>query len=347
MSIIKSNDVQKIAERIVESANEREKIQNVMVYYVSSGRFDPGQNTLVQLVEALKTKGKLRKLLTVTLDKKSVAKGEDEYNISGVAIEKDGVENSFLVKIKNDKVQKVDVEEIEDELSSEAEDFVAWAGSRKAADEIVEAMGWDLDNINSFDESYDGDAMRLEIGNEDWIGFEKYDDAEQYAIDRVREDLDNNPEIFTQGWLLGHIDQDAAEEFFRQVYTEWDESYAYDIQNEASNEGYDSRLTDELVQWGIVTEDEALEEGFDPTDHIDDFVEKTVDEKIEEGSGGYDHYEFNFGKEDAQRLLVEHNLLDLDEAAQDAVDVDGVAHFLAHYDGNEVEVVNTYWYRQN
>ena len=179
------------------------------------------------------------------------------------------------------------------------------------------------------------------------MGFADFSEAEQYAEEMVRDDLKYNTEIFNQDWLFNNIDEDAAEDFFRRMYEEWDESYAYDIQNEPSNEGYANRLVDELVQWGIVTKEQAQEEDFDGSDNTDEFVEQMVESKIDEGKGGYDHYAFNFGDQEARELLTKHGLIDIDGAAEDAVATDGVGHFLAHYDGNELEVGGTYWYRQN
>jgi hypothetical protein len=343
---ITREDVQRIAGKVVESAMKKEKIQNVVVRYNVTGRFEPDIEVLGQLIDVLKTKGKIRKLLSVDIDNKSLSRGE-EWTFIGETMDKDGIEHDFTVKIRKGKPQIVNLTEKEEELTPEAEDLVDWAGGKEEAREIVDAMGYGLDDVKSFDPDYDGDAARLEIGSEDWIGFRNDGDAEEYATNLVREDLETQPEIFNQDWLLRHVDESAAEDFFRRVYQEWDEGYAYDIQNEPSTEGYDSRLTDELIQWGVIDEGDAEAEDFDPTDHIDDFVEKMVDDKIEQGNGGFDYYEDNFGEAEARELLARENLIDLDTAADDAIGTDGVAHFLAHYDGRELEVGGTYWYRQN
>jgi hypothetical protein len=39
--------------------------------------------------------------------------------------------------------------------------------------------------------------------------------------------------------------------------------------------------------------------------------------------------------------------IDIEAAAKDAVDTDGVAHFLNRYDGNEYEFGDSHWYRTN
>ena len=83
-------------------------------------------------------------------------------------------------------------------------------------------------------------------------------------------------------------------------------------------------------------------------DDVDEFVEMMVDNKIDEGQGGYEYYKSEFGKEEADKLLIDNNLIDIDAYAKWAVDTDGVAHFLAGYDGNEIDLAhNAQAYRTN
>ena len=96
----------------------------------------------------------------------------------------------------------------------------------------------------------------------------------------------------------------------------------------------------------IIETEDAEREGFDGEDFIDEFVSDMVDDKINEGKGGYDHYAFNFGDESAADVAKNNGLIDLDAAAEHAVNVDGVAHTLSRYDGEEHESNGTYWYRQ-
>jgi len=159
------------------------------------------------------------------------------------------------------------------------------------------------------------------------------DEAHAAAVEQTHDDLENEPTIFNQEWLNSQIDEGKARDFFTEVYNEWNQSYATDIDSEPSHEGLSSRLADELVERGIVDKDDALVEGFEPQDHIDEFVEKMTEDQISEGRGGYDHYESNFGEEEAKKLIMENNLIDIDAAAEDAVDTDGWPHFLSHYDG--------------
>lgn len=171
----------------------------------------------------------------------------------------------------------------------------------------------------------------------EYMIFQTEDDAEQHAINRVREDLENEPYLFTESWLVGHIDTDEAKDFFEGVYGEWDLGYAEDIRNEL-DDTYVNRLVSEMVDNGIMSEDEANSDEADSLaeERIDTFAQALTNDKIEEGDGGYEHYKSNFGDEEARKILIQNNLIDLDVASADAVTTDGVPHFLSGYDGEEI-----------
>lgn len=165
------------------------------------------------------------------------------------------------------------------------------------------------------------------------------DEAERIAIEVVRQELEYEPYLFDWDWLVWHIDEDRAEQVFRQIYDEWNYNYAYDIADESDSE-YGNRLIREMVECGIVDEDEVLDEDgevkedFDYEDYIDDFVDCLTDRQIDEGSGGLEHYRLHFGDEMARKVIEDWNLIDIDEASEDAVAIDGWAHFLSLYDGS-------------
>ena len=117
MTNFKSEDVQRVAERVFKFARTREKIKNVTIYYDNrSGFFS--DSDLEMLVESLKTRGKIRQLDTVSLSILSVTTSGGAV-FFGDALEKDGTKHSFVVKLKNGKVQKMDVDVIAEKLSKE------------------------------------------------------------------------------------------------------------------------------------------------------------------------------------------------------------------------------------
>ena len=175
--------------------------------------------------------------------------------------------------------------------------------------------------------------------DEDWMLALDESDAELMAEERVREDLEDQPEIFNQDWLLGQIDEEKAEDFFTSVYDEWNWGYVNDIETEGDNE-YPNRLRAEMEERDLITEKQAQDEKFNIEKFKEDFVDEMTKDQIDEGAGGYTHYKFNFGDEEAKKLLLDNNLIDLDEATSDAIRVDGWQHFLASYDGHSIDLPN-------
>jgi chromosome condensin MukBEF ATPase and DNA-binding subunit MukB len=142
------------------------------------------------------------------------------------------------------------------------------------------------------------------------------------------------------------MDHDFLSDALRENF----ESYADDIEDENDYDyEYENRLVKECVDAGIITEEEAENEEYD----IDELKEKYVDYMCNDWEGKEaDYFIDNFGSLDEAfgRDNVESNL-DLNAMAEWAVEEDGVAHFIARYDGVENEHEydgTTYWiYRTN
>jgi hypothetical protein len=80
-------------------------------------------------------------------------------------------------------------------------------------------------------------------------------------------------------------------------------------------------------------------------------LEAYVDSYVEKEKPTVDPWEWLrdvYGEEDATKHAIEMAGIDIPKAAQSAVDTDGVAHFLAHYDHNQNELENdAVYYRTN
>ena len=113
---------------------------------------------------------------------------------------------------------------------------------------------------------------------------------------------------------------------------------------------YANRLIREMVDEGLMDNEDAESEYAESTaiSLMDDFVDYMTDLQIEEGRGGLDYYESNFGEEQTIKMIRENNLIDIDEATEGAIREDGVAHFISSYDGNEIDLPSGYYaYRTN
>ena len=218
-----------------------------------------------------------------------------------------------------------------------------WAG--EALSELSFLMGVEI-KVSEYQSYKEFGAVDMECFNEmeegsngesAWVVFENYDIAEKAAISRVANDLESDPGTYMGDWAFQYMDDDRCESFFQEIYDEWNRGYAEDIMSESSR-GYTNRLAAEMVERGIIDDNEGQDENFDLEDKIDEFVEQMTKDQMDEGQNGYAHYESNFGEEDARKLVIEHNLIDIDAAAQGAVDADGVAHTLDGYDSEELEL---------
>ncbi len=197
------------------------------------------------------------------------------------------------------------------------------------------------------------ESIRREANNgeREWIVFPDYDTAKEAALNKVREDLENEPGIFVQSWLRNFIkisDTDrriiASEEannFVDEVFSEEDIIKEADIKSEIEEINERIAETEEIAEIGDI--DKLLE--------LEDKKEKLIDkakEKVREDK--YD--EIYKSLEDPIKYFVDEQgiysiedllkqsfiRIDVEKAAQDAVDTDGAGHFLDGFDSIGVEL---------
>ncbi len=80
----------------------------------------------------------------------------------------------------------------------------------------------------------------------------------------------------------------------------------------------------------------------------DDFHDRIYDETYDGLDDPIEYFVHEQGLYSIEELMKQNFIsIDVDEASKDAVNVDGVAHFLSGYDGEEREVEGIYYYRTN
>jgi hypothetical protein len=116
--------------------------------------------------------------------------------------------------------------------------------------------------------------------------------------------------------------------------------YTNDIKNEKS-EKYENKLIEELVANGLISEEEAQTTNFRELDEefTQDYIDLLTSEQIGDDNG-ITHFIDNFGENEFFALVYENNLIDVEYASKKAVEIDGVAHFLAGYDGETIYLDN-------
>ena len=167
----------------------------------------------------------------------------------------------------------------------------------------------------------------VEVENYNYIVSNDYAALEQLATERnveIIEDCGLTENLIFEAELQGLIDTWYFEEYFNELH-----------QFEAYDEGLEYIITDE--------QDEMLEAGEITEQEIRDNLYDSLQASIK--GNELEEYKYQFGEEEFQRVLIEHNLIDITALAKWCVDLDGVAHTLATWDGEETETNGYYFYQ--
>ena len=188
--------------------------------------------------------------------------------------------------------------------------------------EIIE----DIEDIQEIDAK---NNMIILDNNQEYLYFDKYEDAEatavQYCVDIIQ-DCGLSDDLIFQAEIQGLIDKKWFADFWYEVHEQM--TYNDDIDYIATNEEM------EQLENGEISEEEIRDAYFNS---LQDSIKG---QEIEE-------YKFKVGDQEFNKTILSNDLIDIDALAQYCVDVDDVAHFLAAYDGEELEYNNYYLYRLN
>lgn len=180
-----------------------------------------------------------------------------------------------------------------------------------------------------------------------------YDEAYERAEEDIQSIIDDmglnafTPE-FKDFILSNLVDEDAVFDDMRA-----DElAYVNDIENEGSMD-YANRMIEEMHAAGILADGdfEKGEDGEPDYFSLKDGVD--IDAKKEEFAdylaADKDAYDFIDQLGDyATEYLTKNNYIDWDEVKEKCIQEDGIAHFIASYDGDEIELEgDLYAYRTN
>lgn len=197
----------------------------------------------------------------------------------------------------------------------------------------------------------DWDSNLFINGDEEYLVLtedETYDYIKEYTENLMDElGLDSFIPSF-QDWIIDY----AIDEFdFNEYYSEFTDCYIDGIKQEPSSEGYENRLIDEMVDNGLLDDDDFEEidgvkcvvtkKGDYLKEIYKDYLMDTLEDPVRQ-------YESDFGKEELYRFAKESNSIDIDKIVDGCISLDGTAHFLAGYDGEEIELDNDLFaYRTN
>lgn len=180
-------------------------------------------------------------------------------------------------------------------------------------------------DIESID--INGDYVETDLG--EYLVFDNYEDAENEAIEQCKqiiEDCGLSENLIFEAEIQGLIDDSWFIDFWKEVH-EFN-AYEEDIQYIASDEEMEQLENDEISE-----------------EEIRDNYFNSLQDSIK--GQEMDEYKYQFGEEQFHDILIKNNLIDIESLAKWCVDMDGVAHFLASYDGEEIEENGYYIYRVN
>ena len=211
---------------------------------------------------------------------------------------------------------------------------------------LANYLGIDVDDL---EEGYDESVFNY--GNE-YYRVLTDEEADEAVVDDIENLIDDiGLEAFTpamQNWIVDNAISNT--EWFDEALKEDMEYYLDDMDEE--------NLTVELLDHGYLSENDVhyAEDDVDQDiplvndqNKLQDARDTYLDWLIEDAGNAYDWYVMNFGG-NAVRDLIKNGelLLDYDDIASECVSWDGRGHFLAYYDGDELELDDDlYAYRTN
>jgi hypothetical protein len=81
---------------------------------------------------------------------------------------------------------------------------------------------------------------------------------------------------------------------------------------------------------------------------VEDLKEEFIDLLVENAGNAVDYCGDNFGWDWVTQMATQHGLIDMNEVVEQCIYMDGVAHFIARYDGEEHDLGNgLFAYRTN
>ena len=210
--------------------------------------------------------------------------------------------------------------------------------------EVAKALGADpeeifLDEDKGLSSFGAGTVYRAEWGREEYVVVRDHDQMEELALEVVKQDLDQEPEIFNQDFIERHVNTDRLRRDLESDVvsmriddlTDMADRRPDDFWREYESEGFDAPEEDEEGERPEPTHNE-----------IEELAQKQAEEQLRDPM---EYLEDIYGREDATKEAIRIAGIDVDAAAQDAVDTDGPEHFLARYDGNSHETKGglVYW----
>jgi hypothetical protein len=228
--------------------------------------------------------------------------------------------------------------------TDEAIDLIRHASELSEEETIADlaaALGVEADEITDLEMDQDGGTFKSGF---EYRFFWDEDTAERVTVEQVKNDLESDPEMFTQSWLQSFVTITDTDR--RIIAGEEADDYVDNVADEATlieeagkaDEYAEAQTAGDEARMATIAE-EAKEE-----------VRGTKSEELEkELADPIQYFVHDRGMYSIEDLMkANFIMIDTDEAAQDAVSTDGWPHFVSHYDGNyETTGKGLVYFREN
>jgi len=243
--------------------------------------------------------------------------------------------------IYNDEEEKKDMDKRLEEKRGNTED-------EKLA--LAEFKGVDVDEI---EDGYTDHVYEVD-GEEYWVS--DYDTAYDEAVEQSEQIFDDlgleSVTESTQEYFLEN--EEYCSYPWKDDMHESNLAYAQDIDSEASDDGYATRLVSEAIERKVIKDKDCFENDDGELDYEDkdELAEMFADDMDDDYDSMSEWFESLYGRGWASEMAdTLKNYMDYEECAKYVVDNDGIANTLARYDGQEnsekVNGVEYYIYRTN
>jgi hypothetical protein len=204
--------------------------------------------------------------------------------------------------------------------------------------EFLEAEKFDYDDY-SVDVTDNSDGTATVAG---YIIAPNDDVPESIALEQVRSDLSDQPELFNQDWLQSHINEERLR---NDLWSDVEEG----IRQSPDSYGWEPGGGEELVRYNAEGEEEddgEYDSSGEPiqeeTEPSEDWLEAKVTELLRYP---VQYMQEIYGDADGIKQAIAIAGIDINAAAEEAVSADGWQHFLSRYDGNSYDLPSggVYW----
>jgi hypothetical protein len=208
---------------------------------------------------------------------------------------------------------------------------IAWDDQEAVVNDLATALGEQFkdeirDSLDMEKGRYSqwGKAGQFKADGTEYNVIESEEEAERIAKEIVKQDLENEPELFTPSWLQEYMEVSDAPTIAQEMTDSEAEGMSDEdfVEQEGDKDEYDSLADDEKEAY------------------VADAKEKFINKRANEMQQEIEQDPIQFFVKDHGIYSVEDLMkadfmsLNVEEATESAVEIDGWAHFLSHYDGN-------------